>query len=115
MLSKLYEYRGRNINFTIYEESYNININGIAYNYTIETIPFKDIDIETACRLHIDKICDELDEEERKQKTLNTPPTQEEIQAEILLNQSEILANQNSQDEVLAEILLNSLEVSTNV
>lgn len=42
-------------------------------------------------------------------------PEQEEVQAEILLNQAEILTNQNSQDEVLAEILLNSLEVSANV
>lgn len=42
-------------------------------------------------------------------------PEQEEIQAEILLNQAEIMANQSSQDEVLAEILLNSLEVPTNV
>ena len=33
------------------------------------------------------------------------------IQAELLLNQAEILAKQNEQDEVLAEILLNQLEV----
>lgn len=37
--------------------------------------------------------------------------SQEEIQAQILLNQAEILTNQNAQDEVLAEVLLNSLEV----
>lgn len=37
--------------------------------------------------------------------------TQEDILAEILLTQVEILANQNAQDEVLAEVLLNSLEV----
>lgn len=39
-------------------------------------------------------------------------PTEEELaQAEILLMQSEILANQMVQDEVLAEILLNQMEV----
>ena len=37
-------------------------------------------------------------------------PTDEELfQAEMLLMQSEILANQNAQDEVLAEILLNQI------
>lgn len=36
---------------------------------------------------------------------------QELLQAEILLNQAEILAKQNEQDEVLAEILLNQLGV----
>ena len=39
-------------------------------------------------------------------------PTEEElIQAEILLNQVEILAKQNEHDEVLAEILLNQMGV----
>lgn len=33
------------------------------------------------------------------------------VQAEILLNQAEILAKQNEQDEVLAEILLNQMGV----
>lgn len=39
-------------------------------------------------------------------------PTEEEIyQAEMLLMQTEIIANQEAQDEVLAEILLNQMEV----
>ena len=39
-------------------------------------------------------------------------PTESElIQAELLLNQADILARQNEQDEVLAEILLNQMEV----
>lgn len=39
-------------------------------------------------------------------------PTEEEIaQAEMLLMQTEIITNQNEQDEVLAEILLNQMEV----
>lgn len=36
-------------------------------------------------------------------------PTDEELQAEMLLMQTEIIANQNAQDEVLAEILLNQI------
>lgn len=39
------------------------------------------------------------------------PINEELVQAEILLNQAEILAKQNEQDEVLAEILLNQMEV----
>lgn len=35
----------------------------------------------------------------------------EEIQAQILLNQAEIIANQQAQDEVLAEILISGLGV----
>lgn len=38
-------------------------------------------------------------------------PTSDDILAEILLGQAEIIANQSAQDEVLAEMLLNSLEV----
>lgn len=37
------------------------------------------------------------------------PTEQELINAEILLNQAEILNNQNATDEVLAEILLNQI------
>lgn len=36
---------------------------------------------------------------------------QELIQAELLLNQVDIIMKQNEQDEVLAEILLNQMEV----
>lgn len=44
--------------------------------------------------------------------TVEPEPTEEElVQAEILLNQAEILAKQNEQDEVLAEILLNQMGV----
>ena len=43
------------------------------------------------------------------------PTEQELIQAEILLNQSEIIAKQKEQDEVLAELLLGQQEVAANV
>lgn len=39
------------------------------------------------------------------------PTEQELIQAELLLNQIDIIAKQNEQDEVLAEILLNQMGV----
>ena len=43
-------------------------------------------------------------------------PTEHEIiQAELLLDQAEIIAKQNEHDEVLAEILLGQQEVQTNV
>lgn len=38
------------------------------------------------------------------------PISQDEINAEILLNQAQIMETQNAQDEVLAEILLNSVQ-----
>ena len=40
---------------------------------------------------------------------------QELIQAEISLNQAEIIAKQKEQDEVLAELLLGQQEVAKNV
>lgn len=39
------------------------------------------------------------------------PTEQELVQAEMLLNQIEIMSRQNEQDEVLAEILLNQMGV----
>lgn len=52
-----------------------------------------------------------------EQPTSDPEPTEVELaQAEMLLMQSEIIANQNAQDEVLAEILLNQVEgVTENV
>lgn len=43
------------------------------------------------------------------------PNEAEIIQAEILLNQAEIITKQKEQDEVLAEILLGQQEVAANV
>lgn len=43
------------------------------------------------------------------------PIDEEIIQAEMLLNQAEIIAKQNEHDEVLAELLLGQQEVQTNV
>lgn len=104
-------YRNRCIEYIIYDDSYKINLENCFVECDSESTPFKDTDIESACQMHIDMICDELDEQERKQAELSKPPTQEEILAEVLLGQAEIIANQAAQDEVLAEMLLNSLEV----
>lgn len=41
--------------------------------------------------------------------------TEEEFQAQLLLNQTEIIAKQEEQDEVLAEILLNQMGGEENV
>lgn len=43
------------------------------------------------------------------------PAEQEIIQAELMLNQAQILANQQSQDEVLATILLEQARGQANV
>ena len=50
------------------------------------------------------------------EKSPQAEPTEQElIQAEILLNQAEIIAKQKEQDEVLAELLLGQQEVAKNV
>lgn len=47
-----------------------------------------------------------------EQKEPEPQPTEQElVQAEMLLNQIEIMQRQNEQDEVLAEILLNQMGV----
>lgn len=49
---------------------------------------------------------------EVEQPEIEEEPTEEELlQAELLLNQVDIIAKQNEQDEVLATILLNQMEV----
>lgn len=49
-------------------------------------------------------------------KQITIPPSQEELlQAEMLLNQCDILINQENSDAVLAQILLNQMEGLANV
>ena len=101
------KYNDINIEYSISGDEYSIYINKeLKATQKYPEFPYMGSDIEESCINHIDIICSEIKRNE---------PTQEEIQAEILLNQAEILSNQSSQDEVLAELLLNSLEVSTNV
>ena len=50
------------------------------------------------------------------EKSPQAEPTEQEIiQAEILLNQAEIIAKQKEHDEVMAELLLGQQEVAKNV
>ena len=55
--------------------------------------------------------------EEAESEPVSEPePTEDElIQAEILLNQAEIIAKQKEHDEVLAELLLGQQEVAKSV
>lgn len=48
---------------------------------------------------------------EAPEEPIPEPTEQELVQAELLLNQIEIMQKQDEQDEVLAEILLNQLGV----
>lgn len=52
-----------------------------------------------------------LKSEKQSGESLPEPTEEEILQAELLLNQMEILANQNAQEETLAAILLNQMEV----
>lgn len=77
-----------------------IKVDGVEYSIT--TLPNGDL-----CKKRVTK-----DEEPTFIESVEEDKvTQDDILAEILLTQAEILANQNAQDEVLAEMLLNSLEV----
>lgn len=98
------EYRGKTIEYTAHDNYYEIVIdNNIYTSNALELGVFGEISVEEKCLEHIDKILDELEG--------YVEPTQDEILAEVLLGQAEIIANQSAQDEVLAEMLLNSLEV----
>ena len=101
------KYNDMDIELNINGDEYSIVINGdIVAKQKYPNFPYMGNDIEESCINHANMICAAIKRQ---------APTQEEIQAEILLNQAEILATHSSQDEVLAELLLNSLEVSTNV
>lgn len=94
----------RNFNNTI---SYDVNENGyIIYENNKKVVmesgpdfPYGGDTAEEACINHIKAVFED------KETLL------EEVLAEVLLGQAEIIANQTAQDEVLAEVLLNSLEV----
>lgn len=71
-------------------------------------IPLETYDTSLLGMKYVDGVWEEVPQE----PTPEPEPTDEEIvQAEILLNQAEILAKQNEQHEVLAEILLNQMGV----
>ena len=88
-----------------------IGENGKCYHVTTNPLPLSDRILEVEEDV-IGKIWTGKEWIEDDTPILDPEPTEEEIaQAEMLLMQTEILANQNAQDEVLAEILLNQMEV----
>ena len=73
-------------------------------------IPLSEFDITIIGKMYADGVWKEVEQ------TNEIEPTEDElIQAEILLNQSEIIAKQKEHDEVLAELLLGQQEVAKNV
>ena len=85
-------------------EQVEVQVDGVIYIEETTYRVFTDGTREVACSAKYPKPSDE--------PTPEPEPTETElIQAEILLNQADILAKQNEQDEVLAEILLNQMGV----
>ncbi|CDE43867.1 putative uncharacterized protein [Clostridium sp. CAG:411] len=60
---------------------------------------------------HISAIVQEIISETVEEEVISE---QDQLNAELLLNQATILENQQAQDEVLAEILLNQAQVGGN-
>lgn len=91
-------------------------------NYEIQTETIETLDEETNI-IFVDEITYKVYSNGRKDVACSVrypkpddnveyEPTETElIQAELLLNQIDIIAKQNEQDEVLAEILLNQMGV----
>ena len=75
-------------------------------------IPLPEFDISLMGKKYSNGLWEEVESEPVPEPE---PTEQELIQAEILLNQAEIIAKQNEHDEVLAEILLGQQEVAANV
>ena len=97
-----YIINGQTISYTVEENGYTIYLGEKAWISQHEPyIPYPELGYEKACLKQIEEIARASEESN----------TQEELNAEILLNQASILAKQEEQDEVLAEILLNQMEV----
>ena len=110
-----YTINGKPISYEIDENGYTIYLDGQTWISQRDTcIPYSDLGYEGSCLKQIEdifnSITQEPEQEPEPQPTLE--PTEEEIlQAEMLLNQMQIIATQQEQDEVLAGILLNQMEV----
>lgn len=98
------KYPDIDIRYEVASNEYSIYINGeLVANEKGDSCPYMGSTIYESCENHVNEICAEI---KRNEKSM-----QDEILAEVLLGQAEIIANQSAQDEVLAEMLLNSLEV----
>lgn len=90
------------ISYDIIGDGYAIYENDkCVFMITTSDFPYDGETVEDACINHIKAEFCKADKES----------ILDDILAEILLGQAEIIANQTAQDEVLAEVLLNSLEV----
>ena len=112
-----YTINGKLISYEIDENGYTIYLDEHPWISQHDTcIPYSDLGYEGSCLKQIEDICNSITQEpeqEPEPEPQPTPePTEEEIlQAEMLLNQMQIIATQQEQDEVLAGILLNQMEV----
>lgn len=73
-------------------------------------IPLEVYDDSLLGKKYVDGVWEEVPQEPTPEPEYE-PTETELIQAELLLNQADIIAKQNEHDEVLAEILLNQMEV----
>lgn len=101
-----YTINGQSVSYTVEEDGYTIYLGEKVWISQYEPyIPYPNLGYEQSCLKQIEELA-----------TLNEESTsQDELNAEILLNQATILENQTAQDEVLAEILLNQVGGEANV
>lgn len=94
------------VSYSIEENGYTIYLGEKVWITQNEPyIPYQELGYEGSCLKQIEELAIT-----REQST-----EQEELNAEMLLNQVTILENQQAQDEVLAEILLNQVGGIENV
>lgn len=101
-----YKINGQSISYSVEENGYTIYLGEKAWISQHEPyIPYPELGYEQSCLKQIEELA-----------TANEESTsQDELNAEMILNQAMILENQSAQDEVLAEILLNQVGGETNV
>ena len=101
-----YTINGQSVSYSVEENGYTICLDDKAWISQHEPyIPYPKLGYEQSCLKQIEELA-----------TANEESTsQDELNAEMLLNQATILENQSAQDEVLAEILLNQVGGETNV
>lgn len=90
----------KSVSYTLEEDGYTIYLGDKAWISQHEPyIPHPELGYEQSCLKQIEELATPSEADS----------TQDEINAEMLLNQSAILAKQEEQNEVLAEILLNQM------
>lgn len=101
-----YTINGQSVSYSVEENGYTIYLGEKAWISQHEPyIPYPSLGYEQSCLKQIEELATPIEVDN----------TQEEINAEMLLNQSAIIAKQEEQDEVLAEMLLNQMGGEANV